>query len=123
MSKGHGRVERAVLEMLKLNNQMGAPALAAMVYRTDAELQTGERFVSNAERAAVRRALASLQKQGLVVKLGNMFHGERCSYANRENAVAIISNGVKAFGKEFLRDRPDLARLYVDSLFDARQTA
>jgi hypothetical protein len=116
MSKGHGRVERDILELLKLNKDMGAPALAVFVYRTDAELQTGERFATEAERASVRRALANLQKQGLVVKLGHMFRGERCSYANRETAVAIINDGVKKFGKGFLQDRPDLARLYVDSL-------
>jgi hypothetical protein len=121
MSKGHGRVERAVLELLEVNKSMGAPALAVMVYRTDAELQAGEWFASNAERAAVRRALANLQKQGSVVKLGHMLRGERCSYADRENALAIIRNGVKAFGNEFLSDRPKLARLYTDSLFDTQQ--
>ena len=121
MSKGHGWVERTILELLKVNGAMGAPALATMVYRTDAELQDGEWFATNAERASVRRALANLQKQGLVVKLGNMFRGERCSYADRETAVSIISDGVKAFGKGFLSGRPDFARLYTDSLFDNRQ--
>jgi hypothetical protein len=121
MSKGHGRIERAILELLKLNKTMTAPALAAFVYRSDDEIQGGDLYATEAERAAVRRALGSLQKQDLVVKLGNLFQGERCSYAGRETAVAIISDGVKAFGKGFLSDRPDFARLYTDSLFDTRQ--
>ena len=120
MSKGHGRAERAILELLKLNKAMSAPDLAAMVYRTQDELQAGEWLASNAERTSVRRALTSLQKQGSVVKLGNMFHGKHCSYANRETAVSIIANGVKAFGKEFLEGRPVFARLYTDSLIDVR---
>ena len=121
MGKGHGRVGRDILELLRLNKAMGASALAVMIYRTEAELKAREPFTTNAERASVRRALANLQKQGVVVKLGNLFHCERCSYANRENAVSIIGKHVKAFGKGFLRDRPDLARLYTDSLVEAHQ--
>ena len=121
MSKGHGRVERAILELLKLNKAMSTPDLAAMVYRTQDELQADEWFASDAERSSVRRALSSLQKHGSVVKLGNMFHGQHCSYANRETAVSIIANGVKAFGTEFLAGRPVFARLYTDSLIDAHQ--
>ena len=120
MSKGHERVQRAILELLELNKAMSAPDLAAMVYHTQDELQAGEWFASNAERTSVRRALTSLQKQGSVVKLGNMFHGKHCSYANRETAVSIIANGVKAFGKEFLEGRPVFVRLYTDSLIGAR---
>jgi hypothetical protein len=99
---------------------MSSPDLAAMVYRTQDELQAGEWLASNAERTSDRRVLTSLQKQGSVVKLGNIFHGKHCSYANRETAVSIIANGVKAFGKDFLEGRPVFVRLYTDSLIGAR---
>ena len=122
MSKGHGRVERAILELLKLNKTMTAPALAAFVYRSGDEIQGSDLYATEAERAAVRRALGSLQKQDLVVKLGNLFQGERCSYADRETAVAIIRNGVQAFGKSFLADHPKFASLYAVSCVESRRT-
>ena len=133
MSKSHGWVERAVLELLQQNEWLGAPTLTSLIYRTDAELQAGEWFVTASERASVRRALANLQKQGHVVKLGhlkrslpafrkqdlvlgNTPHKERCSYANRETAIAIVSRHVWSYGKDSLWHwHPHLARLYAES--------
>jgi hypothetical protein len=61
---------------------------------------------ASAASAAVRRALSKLQKRGLVVKLGNKFHGERCSYADREHALAIVRKEVQHFGLQSLHDYP-----------------
>ena len=83
MSKGQG--QRDILELLRLNEHMSALSLAALVYQDDG----GAKPVTASEHSAVRRALLKLQKQGTVFKLGNMFHGERCSYADREHAIAI----------------------------------
>ena len=49
---------------------------------------------------AARRALRKLQKRGLVVKLGKMPRGERCSYADREHARMIARKIVGSFGKK-----------------------
>jgi hypothetical protein len=133
MSKGHGWVERAVLELLQQNQWLGAPTLTSLIYRTEAELLADDWFATTSERASVRRALANLQKQGHVVKLGhlkrslpafrkqdlvlgNTPHKERCSYANRETAIAIVSHHVRSYGEDSLwRWHPHLARLYAES--------
>ena len=70
-----------------------------------------------AQRQAVRRALSKLQKRGLAVKLGNMFHGERCSYADREHALAIVRKDVQHFGLQSLRHYPRrVQELYADEI-------
>ncbi len=115
MSKGPGRIERAIVDLLEVNKHMSARALAAMVYQTDDELATGRRPVTAAENAAVRRALSNLQKRGAVVKLGHIFHGERCSYASRAHALVIAAEGGSAFGPGFLKDHPALARLVAEA--------
>ena len=84
MSKGQGRVERDILELLRLNEHMSALRLAVLVYQDGGD----GRPVTASEHSAVRRALLKLQKQGTVFKLGNMFD-ERCSYADREHAITI----------------------------------
>jgi hypothetical protein len=133
LSKDHGWVERAVLDLLQQNEWLGAPTLTSLIHRTDAELQAGEWFVTASERASVLRALATLQKQGHVVKLGhlkrslptlrkqdlvlgNTFHKERCFYANRETTIAVVGHHVRSYGEDSLRRwHPHLARLYAES--------
>jgi hypothetical protein len=93
MSKGHGHVERSILELLRVNEHLDAPGLAELHYQTSPELPTYRdseelREPTAAELSAVRRALVKLRKQGAVVKLGNVFYGERCSYALAETQRA-----------------------------------
>ena len=49
---------------------------------------------------------ADCRKRGLVVKLGSMYPGERCSYADREHALAIVRKDVQHFGLQSLRHYP-----------------
>src|ERR1700757_4055430 len=79
-------LERAILDLLRLNEHLSSPALAGMaymLYAPDAREPPPDVAIdpTPAQRAAVRRALSRLQKRGLVVKLGSMYPGERCSYA------------------------------------------
>jgi hypothetical protein len=110
MSKGHGRVERTILELLAQNRTLTAPMMAALIYQPE---QITLEQVTKAQHASVRRALSNLQKAGKVVKLGHLFRGERYSYASPESALAITTQGVKRFGKSFLRDHPELAQVYA----------
>jgi hypothetical protein len=85
---------------------MDAIALAAGVFQ-----DKPERPITASEHASVRRALSRLQKQGAVVKLGNLYQGERCSYASTEHARAIVREAVDAFGPLFFEGRTHLANL------------
>jgi len=109
MSRGPGHVERDILTVLRLNEHVSAPDLAVLVF------QDGPNFEppTPSQYTSVRRALARLQKRGEVIKLGNMFQNERCSYANRATAVDIIGRGVEAFGRSFFQDRADLLDLWL----------
>jgi hypothetical protein len=118
MSKGPGHVERTIIELLAVNKTMTAPILAAFVYQDEAQLKAGGAPVTASQLASVRRALAKLQKQGQVIKLGHMIRHERCSYASPATARAIIHKGIRAFGSGFLEDRPDLARFYAEPVTD-----
>ena len=94
MGRGPGWLERAILDLLGINEYLSAPLLAAKAYTADApdapDPPPDEAIdPTPAQRAAVRRALSKLQKRGLVVKLGSRYPGERCSYADREHALTI----------------------------------
>jgi hypothetical protein len=76
-------------------SDLSAPLLAAkayFAYAPDAPDPPPDEAIdpTPAHRAAVRRTLSRLQKRGLVVKLGNMYPDERCSYADREHTLAIV---------------------------------
>jgi len=107
MSRGLGRVERDILTLLERNTHLSAPVLSALIYQEPATVS---------QYSAVRRALARLQKRGLVVKLGSLFHGERCSCANRGNATAIVVRMAKSFGNSSLGHHPQLARLHAEEM-------
>ena len=111
MSRGAGHVERSVLDLLRHNKHMSAPALAALVYLDDATLKAGDWRTTRAQRVSVRRVLVRLQRRGKVFKLGNMFQGERCSYANRENTLNVVRDFVAAFGNQALLNYPEELRL------------
>jgi hypothetical protein len=122
MSRGYGWLERAILDLLHLNEHLSAPILAGMAYTAyapDAPDPTPDEAIdpTPAQQQAVRRALSKLQKRGLVVKLGNRFHGERCSYADREHALAIVRKEVRHFGLQSLGRYPRRVReLYADEI-------
>ena len=94
MGRGPGWLERAILDLLRLNEYLSAPLLAGKAYAAHAPTRSATDTAIDptpAQRAAVRRALSRLQKRGLVLKLGSMFPGERCSYADREHALGYRS--------------------------------
>ena len=133
MSRGPW-LERAILDLLHLNEYMSALLFAAKVYAApdpppDEALLAAKVYAAPdpppdeaidptpAQRSAVRRALSRLQKRGLVVKLGSMYPGERCSYADREHALAIVRKDVQHFGLQSLRHYPRrVQELYANEI-------
>jgi hypothetical protein len=104
---------------LRLNEYLSAPLLAAKAYTAYAPDPPPDEAIdpTPAQRAAVRRALSRLQKRGLVVKLGHMYPGERCSYADREHALAIVRKDVQHFGLQSVRHYPRrVQELYADEI-------
>ena len=118
MSRGAGWLQRAILDLLRLNEYLSAPLLAAKAYADAPDSPTDEAIdPTPAQRAAVRRALSKLQKRGLLVKLGSMYPGERCSYADREHGLAIVRKDVQHFGLQSLRHYPRrVQELYADEI-------
>jgi hypothetical protein len=107
---------------LRLNEYLSAPLLAAKAYTAyapDAPGPPADEAIDStpAQRSAVRRALSRLQKRGLVVKLGSMYPGEPCSYADREHALAIVRKEVQHFGLQSLSHYPRrVQELYADDI-------
>ena len=126
MGRGPGWLERAILDLLGINEYLSAPLLAAKAYTAyapDAPDPPPDEAIdpTPAQRAAVRRALSKLQKRGLVVKLGSRYPGERCSYADREHALTIVRKEVQHLGLQSLRHYPRrVQELYADEI--ARKT-
>jgi hypothetical protein len=67
MSRGYGKVQTAVLAVLRRDAGLDTLIIAARTYRV--------RQPSKAQAVAVRRALAGLTRQGLVERLGTGGHG------------------------------------------------
>jgi len=120
MSRGPGWLERAILDLLRMNAYLSVPLLASKAYAAyapDAPDPPPDIAIdpTRAQEVVVRRALSRLQKRGLVVKLGSMYPGERCSYANREQALAIVRKEVQHFGLRSLSHYPRQVReLYAN---------
>lgn len=73
MSRGLGWLQRAVWNMLDAEDRrMDTFEIAATVYSVQRD-EGGNRWVSDAQHAAVRRALASLARQGKAVRLGRRY--------------------------------------------------
>ncbi len=76
MSRGLGRVERAVLEVLRQERQRQAILPRLTSFEITARVfgvpqgADGEYALSEAQRASVRRALLSLRRRGLVFRCG-----------------------------------------------------
>jgi hypothetical protein len=119
MSRGPGWLERAILDLLHLNEYLSSPLLAAKACAAHSPDPPPDLAIdpTRAQEVAVRRALSRLQKRGLVVKLGSMYPGERCSYADREHALAILRKDVQHFGLQSLRHYPRrVQELYADAV-------
>src|SRR5919199_698145 len=86
MSRGLGRVQRSVMDLLSQGGGLTSFDLAAQVYGV-VTLPNGTCTVSSAQRAAVRRAVASLQRRGLTVQCGRTHQG-RAVWMTREQAEA-----------------------------------
>jgi hypothetical protein len=75
MSRGLGRIQRECLRVIKSYQTSGRTpttfTIAAKVYRVEPD-QDGNRWVSDAQHASVRRALINLRRKGLV-------HGEQAT--------------------------------------------
>jgi hypothetical protein len=122
MSRGPGWLERAILDLLRMNAYLSVPLLASKAYSAYAPYAPDPPpdiaiDPTRAQEVAVRRTLARLQKRGLVVKLGSLYPGERVSYANPEHALAIIRNDIQHFGLRSLGHYPrQVQELYADEI-------
>ena len=72
MSKGLGRIERAVLAVLDGGRWGDTLTLAAVVFNVP-----DDGYVSDAQHASVRRALGGLKRKGLVLEYGRRYHDGR----------------------------------------------
>jgi hypothetical protein len=82
MSRGLGKLQRDLLEILEESDQeINTITLAAIAYRIQPD-ETGFRGINDAQHAAVRRALRGLHKRGLVVELGRRHRCNRCHWAS-----------------------------------------
>jgi hypothetical protein len=71
MSRGHGRIERALLAILDVaDNHLNTFELTAAVFTLQPD-NTGLVVISPARIGAVRRALRKLAREGLVVPVGS----------------------------------------------------
>ena len=86
MSRGFGRVQRALMDVLNAGRAVTSFELAAKVYGTIGE-PGGEPSVTRAQRSAVRCALASLRRRGLVFQCGRNRMG-RAVWTTRQLAEA-----------------------------------
>jgi hypothetical protein len=76
MSRGLGRVQRKLLELLADGEHHGSLHLARDVYSIPFN-NDGWQIVSNSRSAAIRRALRALAKAGLVEDCGRGCYSER----------------------------------------------
>ena len=109
MSKGHGKVEAAILDVLTANagDKFSSLELAVVIYEIAPDAQ-GRLLVSAAQAAAVRRALANLKRQGKVFNLGR-FHDNgkalgmpQTRWASRETAEVFVRRNLAAFGPKYV---------------------
>jgi hypothetical protein len=88
MSRGYGQLQRTLLALLSAHEQttVSAAHLADGLDTIElAHLAYGKlqpeffKFTTNSQEIAVRRALASLARDGVIVRLGEL-HGRRCHW-------------------------------------------
>jgi hypothetical protein len=90
MSRGLGKLQRDLLENLEEGDKaLDTITLTADAYRVEPDAN-GCRGVTDAQHAAVRRALCGLQKRGLVVDL------MRCRHRDNRRYWAALKVGLPA---------------------------
>jgi len=112
MSRGHGRVEALILDLLNGSSEhWSVLALAAAIYGDPADA------VRPVHAGAVRRALSNLRRQSKAFSLGRMYVDSRygqgwpvIAWASKEVARTHVTRLVKAFGTAGI-DRSLLALL------------
>jgi hypothetical protein len=128
MSRGHGRIERALLEAFTHWDAVDAFRLAGYAYHIQPD-SDGVRLIDEAQLVTTRRALAKLAKEGLVFEGGRRKGaGRRIWYSQREwlyrallEKSIQISNTAHRFGfgrpytpdeiKEFKKKKMELIAL------------
>ena len=109
MSRGLGKVQRSVMDLLSRGGGLTSFDLAAQVYGV-VTLPDGRCPVSNAQRAAVRRALASLQRRGLTFQCGRTRQA-RAMWMTREQAEQHVRHIPAVIGTRSSVRRALLLRL------------
>jgi DNA-binding transcriptional ArsR family regulator len=106
MSKGLGHIEHEVLRLLPQAPRGHADSLtlAALIYRVKLPEECYRNFpgtfylhddVSSAQRSAVRRALASLKRKGLVEETGRWQRGRRYwKIAGTESSAELLQRAL-----------------------------
>ena len=108
MSRSLGPLQRAILAALAAGPGLTSFDLAAQVYCVPVRAD-GRWSVSNAQRAAVRRALSSLQRQGLTFQCGRNRQG-RATWMTHEQAERHAGSMPAVLGTRSSVRRAQLAR-------------
>jgi hypothetical protein len=108
MSRGLGKLQRDLLENLEEGDKaLDTITLTADAYRVEPDAN-GCRGVTDAQHAAVRRALCGLQKRGLVVDL------MRCRHRDNRRYWASLKTGLPArlnILQQLRRGDPEIAAI------------
>jgi hypothetical protein len=101
MSRGHGTLQRALLTLIRANRYLTTFELTGMVFNIQPDAQNRV-VLSDAQLVSVRRALASLAKEGLIVpwhRLRNANRNTCCkSWATPEYAEEETTRVALVFG-------------------------
>jgi hypothetical protein len=91
MSRGLGKLQRDLLEILEVNTgEIDTLTLAALAYQAEPGVTTLYRDrITDAHHAAVRRALRNLHKRGLVVELGRRYRCNCCHWASLKDGLPM----------------------------------
>ncbi len=98
MSRGFGRVQRSVMDVLSRGSGFTSFDLTVQLYGVVTP-PDGRCSVSNAQRTAVRRALSSLQRRGLAFQCGRTHQG-RAVWMTREQAERYAENMPAVLGTQ-----------------------
>ena len=114
MSRGLGKVQARTLALLREKGELDPLELAGIVYGVEPDA-AGIVRVNDAQCAAVRRALTTLQQRGLAFRTGFNTLGRSC-WRDRAAAVEYVDRVAQAFGNSALRDYPrPLQEAWADS--------
>ncbi len=96
MSKGHGWLQRAALKALADSDALTVLEIAWHCFEVEPDA-TGFIAITDAQRAAVARALTGLQKQGLAFAVHRTSRGGYL-WSRRDVALGKIGRAVEVFG-------------------------